>query len=316
MPIRPVAPPTPADLERARAVVAEHLRPTPLVDTGAAPGALLKLESWQPTGAFKVRGALAALSALPEEVRARGVVAASAGNHALGVAFAAARLGVAATIVVPATASAAKVAALERFPVRLVQHGDDYDAAERHALALAAEGFHYLSGYNDPHVIAGQATIGPELRAHLDGPLTVVAPAGGGGLSSGLGLWAAGEQDVRVVAVEAEASRALSASVAAGRVVEVPVGPTLADGLAGNLEPGSITPALVAAHVHAFTSVTEDEIRAAMRYLATDHGLVAEASGAVPVAALLTGKVPVHGRAVAVVTGRNIALPTLAAALA
>ena len=136
--VRAVRPPTIDDLDRASEVVQEHLEPTPLVPTSAAADGWLKLESWQPTGSFKVRGALAALSALGDAARADGVVAASAGNHGLGVAQAATLLGIRATIVVPATASAAKVAALRRYAIDVVEHGESYDAAEAHALTLAA----------------------------------------------------------------------------------------------------------------------------------------------------------------------------------
>lgn len=299
-------------MDRAHKVIRAHLRPTPLRETDAAGGAVLKLENEQPTGSFKVRGALAAMVSLRDAAGDQGVVTASAGNHALGVAFAAGRLGVPATVVVPVTASAAKVAALRRFPVRLVQYGDDYAAAERHSLELASAGAAYVSPYNDPNVIAGASTIGPELRAELSGPLTIVVPVGGGGLVSGLSLWAAAEPDVRVVGVEAEASRALSTAVAKGRVVEVDIAPTLADGLAGNLEPGSVTPAIVAEHTHALTTVSEREIRHAMRFLAQAHGIIAEGSGAVAVAAVLSGRLELAGRAVAMVTGRNVALGQLA----
>jgi len=308
--------PSAADMLSAATVVRAQLAPTPVVPTAAGRDAVLKLECLQPTGSFKVRGALAALAGLPEAARAAGVVAASAGNHALGVAYAATRLAVPATVVVPATASPAKVAGLRRFEVRLVQHGDGYAEAEECALELAAHGARYVSPHNDPHVIAGQASIAAELRDQVDGPLTVVAPVGGGGLVAGLSLWAANRRDVRVVGVEAESSRAVSAAVAAGRVVKVEVGPTLADGLAGNLEPGSITPAIIAEHTHALTFVSETEIRRAVRFLAAQHGLVVEGAGAVAVAALLAGKVEPPGRVAALVTGRNIALPALANVLA
>jgi len=309
---RTVRMPTAEDLHRARAVVREHLRPTPLVSSA---GFRLKLECWQPTGSFKVRGALAALSALDGAARAAGVVAASTGNHGLGVGYAAGRLGIAATVVVPETASPAKLDKLRRIGVRLIQHGDGGAAAEAHALDLAADGATYVSPYNDPEVIAGQSTIGDELRAQVDGPLTVVVPVGGGGLASGLALWAADQPDVRIVGVEAVASQPVSAAVAAGRTVTVPVAPTLADALAGNLEPDSITPAILAAHDVLLLAVTESEIRAAMRRLATDNGLVVEGGAAVAVAALLAGKVPVTGQAVALVTGRNVALPVYAEAV-
>jgi threonine dehydratase len=315
-PGRVVPVPTADDLARAWSVVRTHLQPTPVVPTELAGGALLKLECLQPTGSFKVRGALAALTGLAEPDRAAGVVTASAGNHALGVAFAAGRLGVPATVVVPATASPAKVEALRRFPVRVQQHGEGYAAAERFALDLAARGATFVSAYNDAQVIAGQGSLAAELREQVDGPLTIVAPVGGGGLVAGLSLWAAGHPHIRVVGVEAQASRAVSAAVAAGRIVEVTVAPTLADGLAGNLEPGSITPAVIAAHTVDLTVVSEQEIRQAIRFLAARHGIVAEGAGAVAVAAALAGKVEPNGRMVAVITGRNIALPVLAEVLA
>jgi threonine dehydratase len=223
---------------------------------------------------------------------------------------------VAATVVVPVTASPAKVHTLRGFPVQLVQHGPDYEAAERHALDLAAQGLTYLSAYNDTAVIAGQASIAAELREQIDGPLTIVAPLGGGGLVAGLSLAAARHHDMRIVGVEATASRAVSAAIAAGRIMPVDVGTTLADGLAGNLESGSITPTIIAEHTDTLTDVTEPEIGHAMRFLAAEHGLLVEGSGAVAVAALLAGKVEPGGRTVALVTGRNIALPVAARVLA
>ncbi|MEO3871021.1 pyridoxal-phosphate dependent enzyme [Nonomuraea sp. B12E4] len=310
--IRQVDPPSGDDLDRAWAAVGGRLAPTPLVPAALAPGALLKLESFQPTGSFKVRGAVAALSALPEGVAA---VTASAGNHALGMAHAAEATGRKATVVVAETASPAKVSALRRFPVDLVRHGPDFDAAEAYALELAGRDRVYVSAYNDTHVIAGQATIGCELDSQTDGPLTVVCGVGGGGLAAGLGLWAERRGDVRVVGVESAASRGVSASVAAGRVVTVTVGETVADGLSGNIEPGCVTPSLIGGRV-LLASVTETEVRQAMRWLFARHGLVAEGAGAVGVAAVLAGKVEIVGRLVVVLTGRNIAPAAYAEAIA
>jgi threonine dehydratase len=292
-------------------VVAARLRPTPVVPVELPAGqALAKLDCLQPTGSFKLRGALAALAAVGSP-GAR-VVAASAGNHALAVVEAARRLGLRATVVVPRTASAAKLAALRRLDADLVTHGTGYEQAERQALKLAEDGGVYVSAYNDPHVIAGQATWAAETAEQVGGGATLVVPVGGGGLLAGTVLWAAAARpDMRVVGVEAAASRAVSAAVAAGRIVEVPVGPTLADGLAGNLEPGSITPALAAGRVHALVAVTEAEIERAIRFLAA-NGLVVEGAGAVGVAALLAGRVPLDGPVVVLLSGRNIAAGTLA----
>lgn len=304
---RAVRTPTLDDVDRAARVVARYLAPTPVM--AGSPELTLKLEGAQPTGSFKVRGALAALSTLDAGVP---VVTASAGNHALGVAFAAHTLGRRATVVTSAHASPVKVAAIRRFDVDLVQVGAAYDDAERHALELAAAGAHFVSPYNDPHVIAGQATIGVELADQLPGPLTVVCGVGGGGLSAGLGLWASTRPGVRVVGVEPAASAAMAAAVAAGRQVPIEVGATLADGAAGNIEPGSVTIDLVSRYVDELVAVTEDEIRDAIRFLALRHGIVAEGAGAAPVAAVLAGRVAPRGRTVAVVSGRNIAPATLA----
>jgi threonine dehydratase len=309
---RVVAAPQHADLEAAAAVVAAHLVPTPLVPAPAlGPGVHLKLETLQPTGSFKVRGALAALA------RSDGgpVVTASAGNAGLGVAWAASVLGVQATVVVAETASPAKVAALRALPVELIQHGADYDEAEAHALSL--EGAAYVSSYNDTGVIAGQSTIGRELDTQIPGAVTVAAPLGGGSLASGLGLWASGRAGARVIGVEAERSVAMSTALSAGRITPVEVGDTLADGLAGNLEPGAVTFELVRDHLTAVVQASEAEIEDAIRFLARAHGIVAEGAGATAVAAALTGRLPRGDEPlVVVVTGRNIALPRLAAVLA
>jgi threonine dehydratase len=293
---RVVALPADADFVAAERIVRRFLSPTPVVE---ALGISLKVETVQPTGSFKIRGALAAMAALPPGP----VVTASAGNHGLGVAQAAALLGREATVVVPETASTAKISRLREFAVDLVLSGSSYDEAEAHALGLGGA---YVSPYNDPLVIAGQRTLGVELGEQLPGPLTVVVPAGGGGLLAGVALWASERPDARVVGVEAAASRALSASVEAGRVVEVEVGPTLADGIAGGLEPGCVTVDIAARAVDAFVAVEEDELRAAIRALAFEAGLVAEGAGAAATAAVLAGRVPDDRPVVAIVSGRNL----------
>ena len=321
---RTVPYPTDDDFARAREVVQRHLAPTPLLPSRVRRGSWLKVESLQPTGSFKVRGALAALAALPAD---RPVITASAGNHALGVAFAAKTLQRKAMVVVAETASPAKLEALRSLPVQLVTHGEDFDAAEAWAISRAdapAKDLDFLSPYNDPHVIAGQATMLDEIVSQYPGdrPLTIVAGAGGGGLLSGLGLRARqltrDTRPIRIVGVEAEASLGLSTAVAAGEVELVEVEPTLADGLAGNIETGSITVELVRRHVAEIVKVTEDDIADGIRWLAKEHGLVAEGAGAAPVAALLANLIDpalLDGDVVAVLSGRNIVLDTLATVL-
>lgn len=308
--MRAVETPTADDVRAAHERIRGHVLETPIVES-AELGAQLKLESLQPTGSFKVRGAAAALTAPGLGGR---VVAASAGNHGLGVAWAAERLGLDATIVVAESASPAKIEALRRFPATLVVHGAGYDEAEAHGLSLAGEGDRFVSAYNDRDVIAGAGTIGLELLDRLGHELTVVVPVGGGGLAAGIGLVAA-PAGARVVGVVAEASPAMRAALAAGEAVPVPVRETLADGLAGNIEPGSVTVGLCSRLLDDLVAVSEDELAEAMRFLARAEGLVVEGSGAAAVAALRAGRVEVEGTAVAIVSGRNVTLESLVSVL-
>jgi threonine dehydratase len=287
--MRVVQAPTRADVEAAAERIRPFLAPTPLVEG-------LKLELLQPTGSFKVRGALNALLQLDGEP----VVTASAGNFGLAVAWAAGKLGVEATVVVAESASPAKIEALRRLPVNLVVHGRDYDEAERHGLALPGR---YVSPYNDTDVIAGQGTIAFELP---DDVAAIVAPVGGGGLAAGLRL----ATDARLVGVVPANFPAMPAALAAGRVVEIEGEWTVADALHGNIEPGSVTVDLLRGIE--IVEVTEAEIETAMRVLAHEHGLVTEGAGATAVAAQLAGKAPAG---VAIVTGRNVTAETFARVL-
>jgi threonine dehydratase len=241
------------------------------------------------------------------------VIAASAGNHGLAVAWASSLFGLQATVVVSEQAAPAKVAKLRAQPIELILHGDS-DAAEAYAPTLVGPGATYVSPYNDTMVIAGQGTVGRELETQASGPMTVVVPVGGGGLLSGIALWARGRGDVDLVGVETCALLAVSTAVAAGAVVPIVYGDTLADGLAGNIEPGSVTVPLLASVP--FVCVTEAEIHAAMRWLMVNHGLVAEGAGAAGVAAVLAGKVATASRLIALVTGRNVTPERYAAAIA
>ena len=320
MSTRPVRLPTEEDFAAARDVISRHLEPTPLVSTPLGKACWLKMETFQPTGSFKVRGALAAMSAAPLD---RNLITASAGNHALGVAHAASVLGHSAMVVVAESASQAKIEALRKLPVQLVTHGESYDEAEAWAISRAdapAGDVDYLSPYNDPNVIAGQATMLDEIldQHQSDRPLTIVAPVGGGGLLSGLGLRASqlstDVRPIRIIGVEAEASPGMSAAIEAGEVTTVEIEGTIADGLAGNLEPGSITVELVRRHVADLVSVTDDETGEAIRWLVKTHGFVAEAAGSASIAAVQAGVVPeeyLDDEVVIIVSGRNITLETL-----
>jgi threonine dehydratase len=281
--MRTVQAPSRADVHAAAERIRPYLAPTPLIGN-------LKLETLQPTGSFKVRGALNALLRSDEAV-----VTASAGNFGLGVAWAAQQLGLSATVVVAETASPAKVEALRLFDVELVVHGADYDGAEQHALSLPGR---YVSPYNDTDVIAGAGTIALELPEDVE---TIVVPIGGGGLAAGIAL----ATDARVVGVVPSAFPAMRVALEHGRVVEIDGSHTIADALHGNIEPGSVTVEMLRGVE--VVAVTEGQIEDAMRALARDHGLVTEGAGAAAVAAAIDG--------VAIVTGRNVTRETYAAVL-
>src|SRR4051794_18123170 len=302
--MRTVHLPTVDDVVAARDVIDRHLAPTPLIRSAALGSVALKLESVQPTGSFKVRGALVAVA----REHTQPLVTASAGNHGLGVAYAATEYGASATVVIPTNASPVKRAALESFAVELVAAGTSYDEAEAHALGLAAAGAHFISPYNDPDTIAGQGTIALELFEQMPDVRQIIVPIGGGGLISGIGLASTLRNDVRVIGVQAAASAAMVAAL--DGVSTITVQPTLADGLAGNLEDGTITIELTRRHVAEIVAVTEEEIERAIAFLSSEHGLVAEGSAAVGVAALLHGKVAAHEPTAVIVSGRNIARST------
>ena len=282
------------------------------------PDAYLKLETLQPTGSFKVRGALAALAR--RGAAGAGVVTASAGNHALGMAWAAAALGVRATVVVPETASPAKLAALERLPVELVRHGAGYDEAEAHALDLRGRGraLRLAVQRHGRDRRAGDAGARARGPAPAGRPLTVVCAVGGGGLAVGpRPVGGRAGRARRWSASRRSAARPSPHALAAGAIVPIEPEETLADGLGGNLEAGSATFALVRDHVASVAAVSEGEIEDAMRFLARDHGVVAEGAGAVAAAGVRAGRVPRReGALVVIVTGRNIALDRLARVLA
>jgi threonine dehydratase len=309
-------------LEDVRAA-AERVRPyvvrTPmersaLLSEAVGADVWLKFECFQLTGSFKLRGALNALLLLG----APRVLTASAGNHGLGVARAASILGVAATVVVPQTASQAKVDALQRSGAELLQIGNTYDDAEGAAIQLAKErGLPFISAYNDPAVVAGGGTIAVEIIEDIPGVQTLLVPAGGGGLIGGIGVAAHGlNPAIQVVGVQSDASPALHAALAHGRRVTVEVKDSLADGLAGNVEDGSITLDLLQEHVSQVVLVSEQQIAHAMRWLLRNEHVLVEGSAAVGPSALLQGSVEdLRGPVAVVLSGRNVAASILSKVL-
>jgi len=315
---RAVRPPTAAQFDAARQAVARHLRSTAVVPLHVGGGTLwCKLESLQPTGSFKVRGAVAAVSAAILERPDVAVVTCSAGNHGLGVAYAAQLLEVPATVVLSTTASAVKVAKLKGFDIELVQHGETFAEAQDFALALAEERrATFISPYNDPNVIAGQSTVATELLGQLPELAHLLVPVGGGGLLSGIGLALQGQaSNVHLLGLQPSSYAAMVASLLAGHAVDIDFHDTIADGLAGAIEEGSITIAIINDLGIEVVTLEEPQIRAAVRTAAVEQGLVLEGSAAIALAAAELGMVPFDDGPVAMIaTGRNIT-PSLLAEL-
>jgi threonine dehydratase len=297
-----------AAFERARERIGPHVETTPARRIGEGP-VWLKCENRQQTGSFKIRGALNKVLGLPQTELARGVVAASAGNHGQGVALAAKMRGARATIVVPAGAVRVKVDRIRALGAELVFAEGDYGAAEAKGRRLALQrGAAWISPYNDVDVIAGQGTIALELVEQLGlrgGPVwEVYVPASGGGLicGIGLGLKAAGAP-VRVIGVQPEAAPYLKTYFEGGDVERVVETPTIADGHSGAVEAGSVTFALLRDAVDEFVLVSEEEIWEAMGWADREAQEVIEPSGAVALAACLAGRAE---RRVAVLSGGNV----------
>jgi threonine dehydratase len=248
----------------------------------------LKREDLQPVFSFKLRGAYNKLIHLDPEVRACGVIAASAGNHAQGVALGAAKLGVAATIVMPRTTPAIKVRSVRRLGGKAILHGDSYDEAYAHAMTLVAErGLTFLHPFDDPDVIAGQGTIGMEiLRQHPVPPYAIFVPVGGGGLIAGVAAYVKWLMpEVRIIGVEPEEAPTLHAALAAGRRVELAQVGLFADGVAVKLI-GEETFRIARERVDGVILVGTDEICAAVKDIFDDTRGIAEPAGALAVAGM------------------------------
>ncbi len=269
---------------------------------------ILKPENLQVTGSFKPRGAYNKLASLPDEERARGVVAFSSGNHAQGVAYAARLLGVPATIIMPQNAVPAKLAATKRLGAEVVQVGTTSQERLEYGARLAREtGRALIPSYDDPMIVAGQGTIGLEVLEDRPDVEAVVVPLGGGGMLSGIALAIKSQRpDVRVIGVEPAGAADGQASFQSKRIATWEKVDTIADGLRAT-RLGDLPFALISRLVDDIVTVTDEEIRAAA--LALHHGakLVVEPSGAVAVAALMHGKTGVEGkRVVAILSGGNI----------
>jgi threonine dehydratase len=311
------------DVYAARARLRGHILTTPLRESAWLSSAtdariLLKLESVQLTNSFKIRGAVHAAVRLAESDRPKTIVTASAGNHGRAIALAAARFGLTAVIFTPGSAPDTKKAAIRRHGAELRDEGPDYDTAEQLARDYASrESATFISPYNHPDVIAGAGTVALEILEDAPDTETVLVPLGGGGLASGIGLvMKSAAPHVTVIGVEAKASRPFSVGFAHGAITTIDVHPSIADGLVGNLEPGSMTFAMVGRYLDSLVGVSEDALRAAIRGLAGEEHLIAEGAGAAATAAVLSSEsVRPRQTAAVLVSGANIDLGVLTAVL-
>jgi threonine dehydratase len=313
--------PTLTDIEAARERVAGVARETPVFGSDTLSrmtgrDVRLKAENLQRTGSFKIRGAYNRISALSAEERARGVVAASAGNHAQGVALAARLLGVPATIFMPVDASIAKVEATRGYGAAIELSGEAFDESAAAARERAArDGATFVSAFDDELVIAGQGTVGLELDEQLADLDVVVVPCGGGGLLSGIALaLRALRPEIRIVGVQAAGCSPMVESVRCGELAPVSRTETIADGIAVK-RPGDLTFPIVRDTVDELVAVTDEEIVETINLLLERHKLLVEGAGAAAAAAIVAGRLEgLQGRSVAVVlSGGNIDLPLIQA---
>lgn len=308
---------TPQELSLQVLRAAERLRDrivrTPVVASpwlSAAVGSEVrcKLETVQHTGSFKVRGATNAMALLAPEVRRRGIVAASSGNHGLGVAAAALELGVPALVLVPETTAPAKQAAIRKLGAEVQPFGADCVDTERQARQVAgATGRHYLSPYNDLDVVAGQGTVAVELLEQWPDVEVVYVALGGGGLISGMAAYGKSVRpEVEFVACSPLQSNAMAECVRRGAIVDVPCGETWSDSTAGGVEPGAVTFPLCQQLVDRYLDLDEASIEAALLGCLEHQHLLVEGAAAVAVAACLADPELRGRRAAVIVCGANL----------
>ncbi len=316
MPELTLAGPTLADIESARVVVSRVAEITPMESSrflGELLGSpvYLKCENLQRTGSYKIRGAYNRISRLSDEEKSHGVVAASAGNHAQGVAFAARELGIAATIFMPVGVALPKLQATRNYGAAVVLRGHAVDEALRTAAEFAANtGAVFIPPFDHADVVAGQGTLGLEMLEQVPNLQTVIVPIGGGGLISGVASalkqkFALEGRTVRIIGVQAENAAAYPVSIQNGVSTAISILPTIADGIAVS-KPGILNFEIIKDAVDEIITVSDDDIARAMLVLLERAKLVVEPAGAVAVAAIMTGQVKDAGVTVAILSGGNI----------
>lgn len=306
------------DIHQAQHTIKQYARMTPLIQsyflTKKFDGdVFLKMENMQLTGSFKFRGAFNCIAHLSDEEKKRGVIACSAGNHAQGVALSCKLLGIKATIVMPETAPQSKVDATRGYGAEVVLHGEGFDDAREKCNELAAEsGLVFIPPYDDKYVMAGQGTIGLEILEQVWDVDNVIVPVGGGGIISGIAVaLKTFNPNIKIIGVQAENIHGMTSSYRKGNITSHKEDKTIADGCAVAV-PGNLTFQVVSNLVDDMVLVTEAEIEEAIKDLIQRTKIVCEGAGALPTAALISGKIKpewLQGKkTVALVSGGNIDL--------
>jgi threonine dehydratase len=310
--------PTLKDIEEAEKRFEGVIRPSPLIQSGyfsrlSGSEIFLKLENLQETGSFKIRGAYNRLSLLKPEEKKKGVIAASAGNHAQGVAWASTRLGIQSSIVMPEDVSLKKLLAVKEYGGEVILFGNHYGEAYGHAQEISrTTGQVLIPGFDDPHVVAGQGTIGLEVSHLLGEDVSIVTSIGGGGLISGLAIAAKTlNPHVRIIGVQTESCPSTIRSLEKNKPVQVETHPTLADGIAVS-RPGDLNFSIIEKYVDEVVAVGEEEIAGAILNLLEKGNIIAEGAGAAPLAAFMEGIISTKAkRYILVISGGNIETNTI-----
>jgi len=299
--------------------IRDYIRETPLdyspfLSQKGNANVYLKLENFQLTGSFKIRGVFNKLLSLSEEEKKRGIVTASSGNHGAAFAYASNVLNLNGIVFLPENASPAKIQDIKQYNVELRFYGNDTVKTEIFARNFAEEqGMTYVPPYNDPKVIGGQGTIGIELEKQLKKIDAVLVPVGGGGLISGIaGYLKETIEDVEIIGVQPENSAVMYHSIKAGKILELESEPTLADGTAGGIEKDSVTFELCRKYVDDFILLSEEEIAKAILLMLEKHHILIEGAAALSVAAYLKEPTRFKGKnVVLILSGCRISLDRL-----
>lgn len=300
-------------IKKAKVRLKTFVRNTPLIHSEHLSqicngNVFLKLENLQLTNSFKVRGAFNRLLQLSSEERRKGVIAASSGNHAQGVALAAEKLKISANVVIPTNVSMAKLSKIKKYAVNIIQEGE-YDTIEKKAREMSVkQNLTYISPYNDIEIITGQGTIALEIFEEITQVNSIIVPIGGGGLISGIALVAKSlDPNIEVIGVQTKGASTMYESWKAGKVVYTKEFQTIADGLLGGLELGAKTFELIMEYVDRIELVDEDSVKSAISLLWKKEGQIVEGAGATTVACILEEKEKfAQKNVVAIITGGNI----------